>query len=52
MDDATDEEPDTSHGGAISGTVSDYGTDEWRVCNMPATTKPLAARIVTIERIF
>ncbi len=52
MDDATDEEMDTPHGDAISETASDYGNDEWRVCNMPATSKPLAVCIVAIERIF
>ncbi len=52
MDDATDEETDTPHGDAISGTASDYGNDEWRVCNMPATSKLLAVCIVAIERIF
>ncbi len=46
MDDATGEETDIPHGAAIYGTASDYGNDEWRVCNMPATTKPLAVGIV------
>ncbi|KAF5416591.1 MAG: hypothetical protein C5S48_02435 [Candidatus Methanogaster sp.] len=52
MDDATGEDADIPHGAAISGTASDYGTDEWRVCNMTATKKPLAVRIVAIEKIF
>lgn len=52
MDDATDEDTDIPHRAAISGTVSDYGNNEWWVCNMPATSKPLAVRIVAIERIF
>ncbi len=46
MDDATDEETDIPHGAAISWTASDYGNNEWWVCNMPATSKPLAVRIV------
>jgi len=52
MDDATGEETDIPHGAAISGTASDYGNSEWQVCNMPITMKPLAVRIVAIERIF
>ncbi|KAF5418278.1 MAG: hypothetical protein C5S49_01890 [Candidatus Methanogaster sp.] len=48
MDDATGEDTDIPHGAAISWTASDYGNDEWRVCNMPATTKPLAVCIVAI----
>ena len=52
MDDATDEETDTPQGDAISGTASDYGNDEWWVCNMSVISKPLAVRIVAIERIF
>ncbi len=52
MDGATDEEPDIPHGAAISGTAFDYGDNEWRVYNMPATMKPLAIRIVANVRIF
>ena len=44
MDDATGEETDTPQGDAISGTASDYGNNEWRICNIPATSKPLAVR--------
>jgi len=46
MDDATGEDTDIPHRAAISGTASDYGNEEWRVCNMPVTSKPLAVRIV------
>jgi len=38
MDDATGEDTDIPHGAAISGTASDYGNDEWRVCNVLVTT--------------
>jgi len=38
MDDATGEDTDIPHGAVISGTASDYGTDEWRVCNRLVTT--------------
>jgi len=31
MDDATEEDTDIPHEAVISGTASDYGTDEWWV---------------------
>jgi hypothetical protein len=52
MDDATGEDTDTPHSDAISGTTPDYGNDEWWVCNILATTKPLAVRTVAIDWIF
>ncbi|MEA1893816.1 MAG: hypothetical protein U9N36_01175 [Euryarchaeota archaeon] len=52
MDDATGEDTDIPHRAAISGTASDYRTGEWWVCNITATTKPLAVCIVAIKRMF